>query len=250
MENTAEIITQLHKRCALLEQQNAELMAKLKWYEERFLLEQQKRYGRSSEKTDPHQLSLFNEAEAEAKPEASEPKMEEITYRRRKRQGQREEQLKDLAVETIEYRLSPEEQVCPACGEHLHEMSTEVRQELKVIPAQVSVVKHIRYVYTCRHCDKENIKTPVITAPCPSSPTGSIALPSAIAHIMNQNMFWATLYRQEQELKRLGMCLSRQTMANWMLNGADRWLQPLYDRMHENYLNMTSCMLTKPPCKS
>ena len=238
MENTAEIITQLHKRCALLEQQNAELMAKLKWYEERFLLEQQKRYGRSSEKTDPHQLSLFNEAEAEAKPEASEPKMEEITYRRRKRQGQREEQLKDLAVETIEYRLSPEEQVCPACGEHLHEMSTEVRQELKVIPAQVSVVKHIRYVYTCRHCDKENIKTPVITAPMPHPVLpGSIASPTAIAHIMNQKyVLGLPLYRQEQEFKRLGLHLSRQTMANWMLKGADRWLQPLYDRMQEKLL--------------
>ncbi len=238
MENTTAIIAQLHNRCALLEQQNAELAAKLKWYEERFFLDQQKRYGRSSEKTDPNQLSLFNEAEAEAKPEAPEPKMEEITYRRRKRQGQREEQLKDLPVETIEYRLSPEEQVCPACGEHLHEMSTEVRRELKVIPAQVSVVKHIRYVYTCRHCDKENIKTPVITAPMPNPVLpGSIASPSAMAHIMNQKyVLGLPLYRQEQELKRLGMCLSRQTMANWMLNGADRWLQPLYDRMHEKLL--------------
>jgi transposase len=32
--------------------------------------------------------------------------MEEITCKRRKRQGHREAQLKDLPVETIEYRLS------------------------------------------------------------------------------------------------------------------------------------------------
>lgn len=43
----------------------------------------------------------------------------------------------DLEAEArwAEYRLSPEEQVCPNCGGPLHEMSTEVRQELKVIPA-------------------------------------------------------------------------------------------------------------------
>jgi len=69
-------------------------------------------------------MQLFNEAEKEAKPSLPEPTMEEITYRRRKRQGHREAQLEDLPVETIEYRLPPEEQVCSCCGEDLHEMST------------------------------------------------------------------------------------------------------------------------------
>jgi hypothetical protein len=41
------------------------------------------------------------------------------------------------------------------------------------------------------------------------------------------------LYRQEQELARLGVELYRQTMANWMICGADRWLVSLYDRLHE-----------------
>jgi hypothetical protein len=47
-------------------------------------------------------------------------------------------------------------------------MSTEVRQELKVIPAQVKVVKHVRYVYFCRRCEREEITTPVVTAPMPA----------------------------------------------------------------------------------
>jgi hypothetical protein len=38
------------------------------------------------------------------------------------------------------------------------------------------------------------------------------------------------LYRQEHSFARLGFSLSRQTMANWMLVGAD-WLKPLYARM-------------------
>jgi hypothetical protein len=41
------------------------------------------------------------------------------------------------------------------------------------------------------------------------------------------------LYRQEQQFSRLGIDLSRQTMANWLLAAADPWLKIIYDRMHE-----------------
>jgi len=95
-------IEELKNRCALLEQKNAELTAKVNWYEEQFRLSQQKRFGSSSEKTNPDQLTLFNEAEFEAKPELPEPTVETITYSRRKKEkGQRETVLKDLPVETI-----------------------------------------------------------------------------------------------------------------------------------------------------
>jgi len=44
------------------------------------------------------------------------------------------------------------------------------------------------------------------------------------------------LYRQEKQLSRLGIELSRQTMANWLLAVADPWLKILYDRMHEQLI--------------
>lgn len=86
-----------------------------------------------------------------------------ITYRRRKKQGHREEPLQDLPEETIEYRLPPEEQVCTVCGGPLHEMSTGVRRELKIISAQVKVVKYVRHDYACRRYDRENTTTPIVT---------------------------------------------------------------------------------------
>ena len=52
-------------------------------------------FGRFSERTDENQLQLFNEADAECKPSAPEPIMEEITYRRPKQKGKRDERLKD-----------------------------------------------------------------------------------------------------------------------------------------------------------
>ena len=161
--------------------------------------------------------------------------METITYTRRKERRQRETVLKDLPVEIVEHRLSPEEQVCPECGGPLHEMSTEVRQELKIIPAQVKLVKHVRYIYSCRRCEREEVTTPVITAPMPAPVLpGSLASPSALAYIMDQKYVEGIpLYRQEEQLARLGIELSRQSMAKWILYGADKWLKPLYNRMHE-----------------
>ncbi|CCQ95175.1 hypothetical protein CULT_2330009 [[Clostridium] ultunense Esp] len=97
-------------------------------------------------------------------------------------------------------------------------MSVEVRQELKVIPAQVKVVKHVRHVYAYRHCEHHEAHTPIVTAPMPTPVfPGSLASPSALSYVMTQKYVYAQpLYRQEKHLERLGVPLSRQTLANWI----------------------------------
>lgn len=248
LSNHQPTIEELLERVQLLEKQNAELKAKLErekteseakinWLKEQLRLLTSKRFGASSEKTLPGQLELplFNEVEKEANPELPEPAVETITYRRRKTRGQRQLMLENLPVETIEYRLSEEEQVCSCCGGKLHEMSTEVRQELKYIPAEVKVVKHVRYVYSCRHCEREELETPIQTASMPKPViAGSLASPSIVAYIMSQKYVEGLpLYRQEKQFQRIGLALSRQTMANWMIYAAEQWLIPLYNRMHQ-----------------
>ena len=47
------------------------------------------------------------------------------------------------------------------------------------------------------------------------------------------------LYRLEQEFNRQGLKLSRQTMANWLLNSSEKWLQPVYDTLHEQLCRET-----------
>jgi len=231
-------IADQQNRIAQLEQLLAEANAKLKWFEEQLRLSRHRQFGASSERTDPNQLRLFNETEATANPVFAEPTIEKITYERRKRQGRREEILADLPVETVEYRLPAEEQFCSCCGGPLHEMSTETRRELKYIPAEIKVVEHVRHVYACRRCEQNETKVPVTTAPMPAPVLkGSLASPTLMAHIMTQKYVYAMpLYRQEQQFSRMGVGLSRQTLANWMIYGADRWLRPLYDRMHEHLL--------------
>ena len=64
---------------------NKELIANYNWILEQLKLSKKKIYGSSAEKiaVDYGQLNLFNEAELERHPLAVEPKLEEITYKRK-----------------------------------------------------------------------------------------------------------------------------------------------------------------------
>lgn len=215
-----------------------ELKAKVNWYEEQFRLSKQREFGRSSEKSLPEQLGIFNEAEVESKPDEPEKATIEVSYTRRKGKETKEEKLRNHPIKTIEYRLSEEEQVCSCCGGALHEMSKQERVEVEYVPPVITGIKHVQYIYACRNCEKNGIKTPIVTAPAPKPAIpNSIASPSMIACVMNQKFVMGLpLYRQEQDFKRQGISISRQTMANWMVQASDRWLKQLYERMREHLL--------------
>ena len=71
----------------------------------------------------------------------------------------------------------------------------------------------------------------------PSLLKGSVATPSLVAGIMNARYVnGMPLARQEREFARYGLNPSTKTMANWIIQCADRYLQPLYDLMKEELL--------------
>ena len=234
------VITGLEDENGTLKEENSRLSQELQearlkilLYEEQLRLNAQKRFGKSADTVvDQDQMSFFNEAEVTQQPELEEPDIEVATHRRKKR-GLNRDAFDSLPVERIEYDLREDEKICPTYKGQLHQMMEEIRQELKVIPAQVVRVEHVRKVYTCRHCQEHAIKTPVITAkaPAPVLP-GSFVSASLLAYIIYQK-FAAALpyYRQEQTFKDFGIDLRRQTMSNWIINGSGRYLEPLYQLM-------------------
>jgi len=114
-------------------------------------------------------------------------------------------------------------------------MGRDTRRELVIIPAQVKIREHVRKVYACRDCEKNECGVPIVKSPA-NEPVikGSFASPEAIAQIMTQKFVMGTpLYRQEQELQRNGIKLSRQTMSNWLIRAAEDWLEPIYGMLHE-----------------
>jgi transposase len=215
---------------------NEQLEAKVQWFEEQFHLAQHKQFGPSSERSVKEQRNLFNEAEAisETGP-VDEEIRQTITYERKK--PGRKPIPKDLPIERIEYRLPEDEQICTACGGSLHEMSEECRHEVKLIPAQVKIVQHARFVYGCRDCEKNGIEVPIKTAKAPRPVIEKgLASPSALAYVMTMKFVdGVPLYRQEQHYARLGIDLSRGVLSNWVLKGSE-WLEHIYDRAKQKLL--------------
>ncbi|MGM9640862.1 MAG: IS66 family transposase [Faecousia sp.] len=134
--------------------------------------------------------------------------------------------------------MEGEDLVCPECGSTMTEIGKEVVRTLEIIPARTVVKEHHYYTYACQRCSKENIETPVVKAPREKNIIpGSFATPEAISHIMTQKFVMGSpLYRQEQELNRPGIPLSRQTMSNWILRAAEDYLAPVYEQLHKELL--------------
>jgi hypothetical protein len=91
MEHAITDIIESVKTIKELRKEIVELKTLVKYYEEQYKLLQQKKSGKSSEKTDPRQRELFDEAENEADLRNPEPTIGQITYTRMKRTGKREE---------------------------------------------------------------------------------------------------------------------------------------------------------------
>lgn len=76
-------------------------------------------------------------------------------------------------------------------------------------------------------------------APQPEPPIpGSFATPSLLAWIVNGKYVMSLpLYRIETDLKACGATISRQDMANWMMNVHARWLAKVHERMKVELLS-------------
>lgn len=220
----------------LMEEKQKELEFLNAMLSDRLALAQKHRFGASSEKyADGYeQLNLFNEAEVASETEdAPVEEIEIASHKRKKRTGKKEEDLSGFEVtEQVEYKLTGEDRYCPDCGKKYKVVTKETVKRLKFIPARFEVVEEISYVYSCPECGamKRAEKVPALIK-------GSIATPSLVAGIMNAKYVnGMPLARQEREFARYDLKLSTKTMANWIINCADRYLKLLYDRMKEEFL--------------
>lgn len=195
-----------------------------------------KRYGRSSEKleTISGQLELeliFNEAEALTETlYVVEPVEEDVIQpRHRKSKGKREADLKDLPVEVISHTLS-EERLQDVFGtDGWKQLPDEIYKRVRVQPAVYTVEEHHVAVYA----GKDN-QTIIKVDRLKDLLRNSLLTPSLAASIMNAKYVnGLPLYRISQEFLRNDIHISRQVMANWMIQCADRYLGILYDRLHK-----------------
>ena len=229
---------ELEKEYVQLSEKLASAQAKLTWYEEQYKLSKSRRFGRSSEADIAGQISLedlalFNEAEALIEPINTEPKEEELLPSKTKKR--KKKNLRSLPVQEHIYELSPEEQLCPTCGELLHEMKREVRFDIEVVPAKVHVNKYISAVYACRNCEKNGtatiIKAPGAPAPLIEKSPASASLLSAI--LTKKYVDAVPFYRQEKTLKARCIPVTRNNMCHWSIRVAFDYFKPVTDKMQD-----------------
>ena len=209
---------------------------------EMVMLLRKEKFGSSSEKTPKQvdgQLSLFNEAEIEADASVPEPISKEVKgYARKNPKTKREELIKDLPVREILCETAKEEQYCDHCNSPLRAIGKEVvREELEYIPAKLQIVRYVRMSYECPRC--KHTEYPFIKkAQTPTSLMNhSLASPSSVANVMYQKYVNSVpLYRQEKEWERMGLSLSRATMANWVIRCSQDYLMPVVEHLQKKLL--------------
>ncbi len=197
------------------------------------------RFGRSSEKHETEgqvsfmevdgKIVFFNEPEAVAAEESTEEPENVSRTRPKKKQGKREEDLGGIPVVVVEHSMTDGELEDKFGKDGWKQLPDEVYRRYRFTPAKIEVEEHHVKVYAGKETEE------VIKAPHPQTLLrGSLVSPSLEAAVINAKYVNAVpLYRQEQEFERYGLHISRQNMANWTIQCADRYLAVLYDYLHE-----------------
>ena len=224
MENAATYNAEIDDLKNKIEQKNQ----RIQLLEEMVKTLRHKQFGASSEKGSADQIILFNEAEAE--PDEHSGTDTEVVIPSHTRKKQRRVSIPtDIPREEIIHDLPESEKICPHDGTTLKCIGEETSEQLDIIPAKITVLRHLRKKYACPCCEQY-----LITALKPAQPIEkSIAAPGLLAHVAVSKYCDALpLYRQISMFKRIGVELDRGTLANWMIK-LGSLVQPLINRLQE-----------------
>lgn len=206
---------------------------------EQIRIANQQRFGRNTEKLDTMdgQLSFFNEAEYLSE-NAEEPDPEDMLpqkLKNKKQKGKRDADLKGFPEESHDHDVSRTE-LDDAFGQGCwRELPTEEYKRLRYEPASWTVEKHKVHVYVGTDGERQD---EFLRGDRPNDLLrNSILTPSLAAAIINAKYVNSLpLYRIEEEFERNGVNISRQTMADWVIKCADRYLILLYDHLRERLM--------------
>ena len=246
--------------CLHLKEQNEEFarqhtrqQATIKALQERIKGYIRRIYGRKSEKIDVTQMVFddiilaaercLNPQEPAPHPDIVEEKVRE--HIRRKHPGRRP---LPAELERVEHYLDiPEEEKYTADGKERPLIGVDISEKLDYRPCVFVVNRYIRPKYGA---DDDIEGSGVKQHPPVDGPIDKcLAEAGLLAHVITEKYEHHTpLYRQEGKFERLGVDVSRQTMAGWM-SGCAAALKPLYERMREVTLSYDIVLNDDTPVK-
>ncbi len=188
------------------------------------------------------QCSIFGMPENEEIKEQIEEKTEEITVHKKKnikkvQSGIKKSELKNIDIETKEYKLEEDQKKCPECGADVEQIGTEiVRQEIEYVPAKLKIVNYVRKIYKCEKCGTNGSEKETATIIKTKTPRAllshSFASASLASEVIYQKYYMGVpLYRQEKVWDDIGLVLPRSMTANWCIKLSEYYLEPIYELM-------------------
>ncbi|CCK80229.1 IS66 family transposase [Desulfobacula toluolica] len=198
--------------------------AEIKILNEQIKSLQDRLFGKKTEKIhrDDDQIYLFEIPEPECSV-SEEPEEITVPSHNRKKKGRKPLPENLPQVEVI-HDLTEEEKLC-GCGCIKSRCGQEISEQLEIIPAQMKVIKNIRYKYVCKNCEGVEDDGPTISiARMPEQMIPkSMATPGLLAHILTAKFADALpFYRQEKQFNRIGVELPRSTMCSWAMKVAQQ----------------------------
>lgn len=238
------IVSSLQDQLASMQSQldsaNAQLAdtnRQLEIFAEQLRLMNQRQFGKRSESASEIDVQLsmfdsFNEVEATMDSSAPEPEITEViisSYKRSKRKSKREADLDGLTARVFDHKLS-EEELTKKFPKGYKELPAEVYKRLHAIPETFIVDEHHVHVYA----SKDN-NGKIVRAERPVDLfRNSIATPALVASIINGKYVNSLpIERQARAFRDNGVKLEANTMSNYVIQSAEKYLSLVYDRMHE-----------------
>lgn len=227
---------------ALLEEQNF----KIRYLELEVKMLQDAKYGKKADSAingkqrDLFNYETFNEAEATANAEVTEPEIDneetkEVKFTAKKKKNLIN-RLENLKEEIIVHDISEEEKICKECGTALTKIGESKTIKLVYIPAKLVKQIHVYPKYKCEKCDNESTKTKIYESPYELAFPKTMVDSSIVAHIIVEKYLkYVPLYRQEKFYQNNGLDISRINLSNWVLS-TKQYLKPIFDLMHKDVL--------------
>ena len=218
-----------------LQDQIRELNENISVLLERLDTSNMKEFGRSTEKLkDIVGDNIFNEADAiAAEDPVSEPDYEEVMNpslkktRQVKKKGKRQDDLEGFEVQVISHTVS-EEDLRATFGDKWKQLPDQVYRRLRFQPACYVVEEHHVEIY----CSMDNKLWKRADRPADLM-RNSVATASLVAGLINAKYVnGLPLYRIWQDFLRIGVNLSTQVIARWIILCSELYLSMMYDYMH------------------
>ncbi|MBU1702331.1 MAG: IS66 family transposase [Candidatus Eisenbacteria bacterium] len=192
-------------------------------------------FRKKSERLDPDQLRMFEEAllgTSESVSEAEEVEEKRVSVRKRHKGHGRTSFPAHLPREVIELPLSPEDRQCSDCGREMKEIGVETTERGHIIPARLVVKQYVRKKYACPV--GHGVRTPELP---PSLIEKCKYEPSVYAHLaVAKYGDHQPLHRLSGIYKRQGFSLPKSTMWEMLRRVSELVAEAVLDQMRKELL--------------